>query len=893
MIGRTCGQYLIQEMLGEGSMGQVYKAEHVRLKQPVVIKFLRVELAADEGRRARFLREAEIAASLDSPGICSVIDFGEVPANEGLPRFYLVMRYCEGMTLKDRLAAGPLPLPKVTLFGVQIAEALQATEALHIVHRDIKPSNIIIESHEEKSGSSIPTMAQDPNATRDVPVMIEQAKLTDFGLAVVPDKSRLTLTNAQLGTPAYMSPEQVDGKVADSRADIWALGAVLYEMATGRPPFGAESLQAIMYAVKCREPVPVAELRPETPAEMVWIIAKALRKDPDKRYQYASEILRDLRLLKDKQAPGKRREMGSWVLESRGRMLTLGLGLLGLAAVLLGLAFFVWNAEPAPPSLGRPQQVTTDMAWEGEPAVSPDGSRIAFTSDAGGNCDICIVMVRGGKIMRLTSDPADDAEPSWHPDGSFIYFSSRRLGLKAIWKVGTMGGTPTLVVADAEDPAISPDGSQLAFSRQGPNGNLRIFAAPLESPGKARQLTFDNDGSFDHFDPAWSPSGDRICYATFHDLWLVSAAGGRARQLTTGGKADISPTWSPSGNFIYFSSMRENTGALWRVPVSGGKPLRLTPGSGPEIKPSLAPDGSVLAYSTGTEMTDDDVVIWSAATGKRFRLTGQEHTYHPSLRPDGGMICYVSNHWEGRRELWVQRLGSGGLLGEARRLTDQPGAAAQPRFSPDGHWLAYYRIENQKRTVWILPAAGGEVVAFTGPESENTQPAWSPAGDRISFTSDRDGPRGIFVAPVSEGRRTGPPVRVTPPGLVAENSAWSPDGSEIAFVTRRDDHYAISLVPADGSQRVRELALPVDVHFFTWDLDHAELLVSAEWDGELSVRRVDPVTASVAEMDRPFSFDKHTRFALFHASSSGNLIAYEVPNRRGDIWIMAAAEGTF
>ena len=888
MIGQTFAQYHILEKLGEGSMGVVYKAEHTRLNHLVVLKFLRTEFASDRVRRARFLQEAKIAATLDCQGIVQVIDYGD----EDTENFFLVMRYCEGLSLKDRISQGLLPLSKSILYAIQIAEGLHTAHAHGVVHRDLKPSNIIIGVYPDESASAIVPDGPDGDVTTDMPDVLEQAKITDFGLATLVDSSRLTLSHTLLGTPAYMSPEQAEGKKADHRSDIWALGAVLYEMVTGIPPFGSDSPHVIMAAVRHDDPRPVSELRPEALPELVWIIDKALRKDPDARYQDTNELLRDLRLVRQKLVTTGRPDKGSWVLENRRRIYGLGSGLLVVALALLASQFFIPGQQTPMLHLGHPLEVTTTMGWEGAPAVSPDGSRIAYAGDEAGNLDIYLIPVRGGPALCLNAHPANDTDPAWMPDGTTLLFTSDRLGPGSIWKMGSLGGDTTLLLENAWDAAVSPDGSQLAFCRSGADGIPRIFVAPLAAPEKAKQLTFVGHGTFSHASPAWSPDGKTICYATYGNLWLVSAAGDQPRPLTSGGTADASPTWSADGRYVYFASQREKTQALWRVPSRGGPPERMTPGSGPEVNPGLAADGSILAYSTGMAFGDSDVVILTRQNGERLRLTGLEASDQPTLSPDGTALCYVSNQWERKRELWLQDLQDGKPTGKPRRLTDQPGIASQPQFSPDGQWLAYYRIYESGRCIWILPLDGGRGWPLTEPNCQNVQPAWSPDGQRLAFASDRDGVMALYSLEVVAGQAEGTLLRLTPPGLPSFMPTWSPDGRQIAFVMS-GDRSELWITPSDGTLAARALPLPCEPQGLVWDHASGKLWVGAIWEGVPGLRSVDPVTGAVAELEPPVRFESDVSFALFRTDLTGNLMVYCRTSRQGNIWILDAGEDVF
>ena len=314
MIGRTVSHYRILERLGGGGMGIVYRAQDTRLDRTVALKFLPMEWCQESLLRERFTREARAASTLDHPHICTVFDIGETPEGQ----LFIAMAYCPGETIKERILRGPMPVDEAIAIAIQIAEALEAAHAGGTVHRDIKPANILITDR-------------------------DQVKVVDFGLAKLAGEAAVTRQGSVIGTPAYMSPEQATGDEADGRSDLWALGAVLYEMVTGRRAFAADHEQAILLAITTSDPTPIGNLRPDVPAEVQRIIRRCLKRKPQDRYQRAGELVADLKRFRGDPTPAEivtqtlpsaPRSRRRWSLTHRVLPLVAALAAVALVATL-------------------------------------------------------------------------------------------------------------------------------------------------------------------------------------------------------------------------------------------------------------------------------------------------------------------------------------------------------------------------------------------------------------------------------------------------------------------------------------------------------------------------------------------------------------------------------
>jgi len=419
MIGATISHYKILEKLGEGGMGVVYKAEDTKLQRTVALKFLSPQALGTEDEKARFVREARAAAALNHPNICTIHEIDEVDN-----QMFIAMEYVDGESLQEKIAraGAPLRLKEAFTIAMQTAAGLQAAHAKDITHRDIKSSNIML----TETG---------------------QVKIMDFGLAKVAAASLLTKPGSTLGTIAFMSPEQARGEKIDHRADVWALGIVLYEMITGQLPFRGEYEQAVVYSILNTEPEPLTALRTGVPIALDGIVAKLLAKDPDARYQHIDELPVDLKAI-DLAAVGTSRisdtvlATGAMVGAPKKRMhsntvvavamaATLGIGILG-----------AWLLQPEPPPPPKPVRYWTVTVPPGQRllnhsiALSPDGRCLVYAAIEGGT----------QRLYRQYMDRPDSAVPLPGSEGGFYPFfspDSRWVGFRAgneIKKVALAGG---------------------------------------------------------------------------------------------------------------------------------------------------------------------------------------------------------------------------------------------------------------------------------------------------------------------------------------------------------------------------------------------------------------------------------------------------------------------
>jgi Tol biopolymer transport system component len=875
------GDFRIVREIGRGSMGIVYEATQVSLKRSVALKVLPPGMTANPKRLRRFEREAKALAALNHPSIVTV----HTVESEGDLR-YLTMELVRGEALSRRISRQGMPLEEFLNYAVPIADAVSAAHEQGITHRDLKPANIMITTE-------------------------ERIKILDFGLAklhheVVEERlsdevtrsTTLTQTGAMVGTIPYMSPEQVEGGSVDHRSDLFSLGVIFYEMATGQRPFRAGSHEELMATIRRESPQSVTDLKPDLPIDLGRIIRHCLQKDPERRYQTAKGLRNELEELKiDHESNSGLLASGSGERPTvpRSRRLRVAPGIV-TAALFLAVAL-IWGLPWLEKQFDRrlppwtPRQITSDPGWEKDPALSPDGDLVAYISNKSGNPDLWVSDARGGDALQLTEEPTREAAPAWFPDGSAIAFVSERNGAESIWKVPRLGGASVHLVPDAIDPAISPDGTRIAFARIGAEDRYRIAVAPLDDAARAVFVTDGDDGMWNHVHPAWSPDGSSLCYNDFNDLWVVPSAGGEARRLVEHQETDRYPVWSPSGRYAYFDSFREGALALWRVEVDSGVPVRLTLGTGPESQPTISENGRRIAYST--YWFNMDLEIIDLETRQRTRIPGPDKEISPVFAPDGSEIVFSSER-EGEFDLWVQELNDGRPVGAPQRLAGHPGSASTKAISSDGAWLAYARVVDRQRDIWIIPTQGGEPRRFTDHPAIDLHPDWSPDGKTLAFVSDRDGRDHLWVAPVANGARQGEAKQLTFGETTDLYPAWSPNGRRLAYLTAGETGTEVVILTSDGSGSPRQITTGAEARFVRWDPGGQALWVSGSWGGRLrEIRRVALRDGAVSTLQDPLILGESVFLGTFDVSRDGRRIVCTIEEVRGDIWSLEADEGSF
>jgi dipeptidyl aminopeptidase/acylaminoacyl peptidase len=876
--GTRLGPYEITAKLGEGGMGEVYRAEDTRLGREVAIKVLPEALAGNSELRQRLEQEARAISSLSHPYICTLYDVGTQGDVD-----YLVMEYLEGETLAHRLERGPLPLSRALDVAIQIAEALAAAHGKGIVHRDLKPGNVMLTP--------------------------DGAKLLDFGLAKtaalapVDDLTAsptltqgLTVAGAVLGTFRYMAPEQLEGREADERSDLFAFGATLYEMLTGKKAFPAQSQASLIASIMDREPAPLTEEIPGCPPALERLVRRCLDKAPERRWRDASDlafVLRDLRDGLGEPTTGVRETLSP--LGTRIRSLLPW----AVAGVALLAAAGSWLARPAVEAPAPPRKVVSRiLAPEGAGfladrglAISPDGTRVVFAARDGDGGDHLRLQDLASGAARPLRGTEGGFQPFWSPDGRSLGFFAagrmQRIGLEdgTVVSLAVAGNRPG-ATWNRDGEIVATVGRRLERIDAGTGAVAELPIAAIE----ATEILF----------PSFLPDGRHFLYLARNyasttperDLRVASLDGTVNRTVMASTSNAI---FAPSGDLLYWHG-----GNLWARPFDlerlevTGEPRVVHTGVAFDPRVglalfSVAGDGT-LVYREGGIVSADQLALVDRA-GRDLGLVGPPGNYYqPRLSPDGRRVAVDRSDETNRGDIWVFDVDRPG----GTRLTTAPQDESDPVWSPDGLRLAFsstrldpteathlrsVRGPDDERMVGTMtplqteprswssggdllievlheetgrdlhrirlePQEGGEeLLPYVVTPFDEHQGTLSPDGRFAAYASDETGDSEIYVATFPNPADR---WRISPDG--GRTPAWGPDGTELFYVRGENELVTVAIELPAGAGDLR-VGRPVP-------------LFTTVFKGESRYRQYDTVDGETFVINRRLEDEDETPITL-------------------------------
>jgi eukaryotic-like serine/threonine-protein kinase len=883
------GPYEVISLIGQGAIGEVYRARDPRLRRDVAIKILDATNRGDEESIRRFEREARAASALNHPNIVTIHDVGREDQLS-----YIVTELVEGESLRAYLLRnGPLPIREVLEIGIQLAEGLAAAHDEGLIHRDLKPENIMVTAH-------------------------GRVKILDFGLAKPAEEQGFsenatigvndTAPGVIFGTAAYMSPEQAKGGRVRFYADQFSLGVILYEMAAGVHPFKRDTALQTLSSILSEDPPPLSQ----GSAPFQWLVRRCLHREPDHRYASTHDVSRELQnvlahltdalhppmeideaelsvpptepaVLTGDRPPGN----ANWVRSA------LWLTAVGLA-IAVGYLFSNWLHRPDTQwANARFLPLATGSALEVFPAWSPNARSVAYSADTDGVFQILVRSNEASMPAQLTRLPDDCLYSFWSPDGARIYFISD----KALWSVGATGGTPEKILNNVVQAAVAPDGRTIAALRADRSA-FRLWSGSLDG---AKFSPYDKGSlsnirvmpwSYLRFSQDGKKLGAWLSLANGRsEFWVIPFPEGEPKRQLSNLESQSAArefTWLPSGREIVYSERRSLSAGyhLRKADLLTDRITTMTAGSGSEQSPSIATNGRELAFSTSR--MDYDVVRYWLDGRIEESIASPLFESAPAMSA-AGHFAYVTDR-SGHPEIWLKE-SSGSwerpLVTSESFGEDTTNFLSDTVFSPDGKRIAYTRSGVRDEAVWISTVNGDPPVRLTQRgETLQRGPSWSPDGNSIVYFSMRNGSYVIMRARVGA---------MDEPMTLAENAGihprWSPRGDWIASAGTQK---GIVLLSPDGKQK-KDMGSGLWLTH-GWTVEGSALLgIRAADAGRMELVRLDPasgtehVLADLGNLPAAYKHGMAVGAMPFHGlaiAPDGKSFFTSVIRSSSDVWVM-------
>ncbi len=787
VVGEHLGRYEIVRALGSGAMGQVYAAHDPTLGREVALKVLRAQFANDFERRERFEREARAIAALDHPNIVTIYSVEEVDGTH-----FITMQLVDGKTLDEIVPRGGMALGDFLDLAVRLVEAVAAAHRKGIVHRDLKPSNVMV--------------------TAD-----GRLKVLDFGLvklrsdgsgAVTPaDPSTIGLTfeGQIIGTVAYMSPEQAEGRAADHRSDIFSLGVLMYEMATGEVPFDGDTPMSVMSSIIRDTPTLITRLRPGLPGHLARIIRTCLAKDPVRRFQTAIDLRNALDDLKAELQSGEFdpvpetteapaapnvsvRAARPWRVATAAALMIAA----GAAGAWWGTSRQV-SGTPSGPGADVPvaSRLTSQAGLIGSPSWSPSGTELVYAADVSGNMDLWH-QEAGGRARQITDFEGDETDPDWASDDSAVAYTSN-FGNDGIQLISPHSGRPAQLTTFGARPKWSPDASMIVFEWRGD-----VYL--IEAHAGADPVTLV-EGTAGSPHPVWSHDGESVYYwsRSDADVFKVPASGGEgvALELVPPGQEVAGLAVAGDGSFMVMSlGPYGGNKDIWKVALgpSGlprGEPARLTWPTTDDVDPALSPDSRSLAYAARRIVRHLWAYEYEPETGKlngaAMQLTSaSDSNYYPSVTPDGRQLVWTAHRTSDQGQLYAMELDGPLQENKATAVWERGVREVGGAFSPVGEGMLFTSTSRGSYELWRVLCALECVptrVSEAAHPVRDVMPSWSPDGSEVVFYSNRAGNWDIWAMTLGNGRELRP---LTNAASFEMYPTFSPSGRQVAFWTNRN-----------------------------------------------------------------------------------------------------------